>query len=260
MARRARAGIRWRTPRAGARFGNLRQAAVRPLPGPLHRPGRTDRTRRRSPSTPRGTPRPGCPPSAPTSSGTPGPPTAGQGKALTFGPYAERWLVGPHPRSPHPRALPPPARPAHPPDLRPDAAAGHHAGPDARVALDDLHRPADPARPRLRAPADHPGPGRRTSCSRRNPCHIRGAGNFKRAHKIQPASLDELAAIVAAMPARYRVMVLLAAWCGLRFGELTELRRGDVDTKGGHPPRPPRRRARQRADHREEAQERRRHP
>jgi integrase len=35
--------------------------------------------------------------------------------------------------------------------------------------------------------------------------------------------------MVAAMPPRYRLMVLLAAWCALRFGELAELRRGDVD-------------------------------
>jgi integrase len=28
-------------------------------------------------------------------------------------------------------------------------------------------------------------------------------------------------------------MVLLAAWCGLRFGELAELRRADVDTRAG---------------------------
>ena len=35
------------------------------------------------------------------------------------------------------------------------------------------------------------------------------------------------------MPQRYRLMVQLAAWCALRFGELTELRRGDVDTKVG---------------------------
>ncbi len=31
------------------------------------------------------------------------------------------------------------------------------------------------------------------------------------------------------MPERYQVMTLLAAWCGLRFGELTELRRSDID-------------------------------
>jgi integrase len=35
------------------------------------------------------------------------------------------------------------------------------------------------------------------------------------------------------MPERYQLMVLLAAWCGLRFGELTELRRHDVDLTRG---------------------------
>lgn len=28
-------------------------------------------------------------------------------------------------------------------------------------------------------------------------------------------------------------MALLASWCALRFGELAELRRGDIDTKNG---------------------------
>ena len=51
--------------------------------------------------------------------------------------------------------------------------------------------------------------------------------------KIEPASLAELEALVAAMPERYKVMTLIAAWCGLRFGELTELRRKDVDVKAG---------------------------
>lgn len=62
-----------------------------------------------------------------------------------------------------------------------------------------------------------------------NPCVIRGAGNAKRVHKIRPASLDEIELIAAEMPEQYRAMVLLAAWCALRFGELTELRRGDLD-------------------------------
>ncbi len=66
-----------------------------------------------------------------------------------------------------------------------------------------------------------------------NPCHIRGAGNAKRVHKIQPATLAELEALVTAMPVRYRTMTLMAAWCGLRFGELVELRRSDVDLKAG---------------------------
>ena len=66
-----------------------------------------------------------------------------------------------------------------------------------------------------------------------NPCRIRGAGQAKRVSKTEPASLDELATIVENIADRYRLMVLLAAWCGLRFGELTELRGRDIDTKSG---------------------------
>jgi integrase len=66
-----------------------------------------------------------------------------------------------------------------------------------------------------------------------NPCHIRGAGNSKRVHKVTTLTLAELAVLVDAMPERYQPMTLLAAWCGLRFGELTELRRKDVDLTNG---------------------------
>jgi integrase len=66
-----------------------------------------------------------------------------------------------------------------------------------------------------------------------NPCRVRGAGSTQRARTIRPASVAELEALVAALPSRYRVMALLAAWCALRFGELTELRRADVDLKAG---------------------------
>jgi len=55
------------------------------------------------------------------------------------------------------------------------------------------------------------------------------AGASKKVHTTKVASLAELEVMVGAMPFRYRAMVLLAAWCGLRFGELAELRRGDVD-------------------------------
>lgn len=66
-----------------------------------------------------------------------------------------------------------------------------------------------------------------------NPCRIRAAGNSKRVHKVKPASLAELEAIVAALPDRYGALVLLASWCALRFGELVELRRRDIDLKAG---------------------------
>ena len=64
-----------------------------------------------------------------------------------------------------------------------------------------------------------------------NPAHIRGAGNVKRVHKVRPASLQELETIVEALPDRYKLMCLLAAWCAMRFGELAELRRGDMDLR-----------------------------
>ena len=62
-----------------------------------------------------------------------------------------------------------------------------------------------------------------------NPCRIVGAGRAKRVHKIRPASVEELAAVTAEMPERLRLMVTLASWCALRFGETVELRRGDID-------------------------------
>lgn len=64
-----------------------------------------------------------------------------------------------------------------------------------------------------------------------NPCHIAGASNVKRRKQIEPATLEELDVIVEHLPERYRAMVLLAAWCALRFGELAELRRSDVDLR-----------------------------
>lgn len=66
-----------------------------------------------------------------------------------------------------------------------------------------------------------------------NPCHIRGAGNAETVKDIEPATLHELAAIVDTMPGKYKAMVLLAAWCQLRFGELIALDRSHVDRKNG---------------------------
>ena len=66
-----------------------------------------------------------------------------------------------------------------------------------------------------------------------NPAHIRGAGTTPRAVTITPATLNELTTLVNAMPPRRQAMILLAAWCGLRFGEITELRRKDLDLHRG---------------------------
>jgi integrase len=66
-----------------------------------------------------------------------------------------------------------------------------------------------------------------------NPCHIRGAGQGKRVRNIRPATLAELEVIVGATPERLRLLVLLATWCAPRFGEITELRRKDIDVDAG---------------------------
>ena len=66
-----------------------------------------------------------------------------------------------------------------------------------------------------------------------NPCLVRGAGVVRRKVDIEPATLPQLEAIVRTMPERYRALVMLSAWCALRFGEATELRRKDVDLTNG---------------------------
>jgi hypothetical protein len=44
------------------------------------------------------------------------------------------------------------------------------------------------------------------------PCRVRGAGQSKRAHDIRSASLAKLDSLVNALPARYRLIAILAAW------------------------------------------------
>ena len=61
-----------------------------------------------------------------------------------------------------------------------------------------------------------------------NPAKVRGAGTSRRASKTEPATLAELEVIVREAGDKWGTMVLLAAWCALRFGELAELRRKDI--------------------------------
>jgi len=61
-----------------------------------------------------------------------------------------------------------------------------------------------------------------------NPCTIRGAATTDHAER-RPPTIGEVRRVAARMPHRYRLLVLLAAASGLRYGELVALRRGDVD-------------------------------
>ena len=62
----------------------------------------------------------------------------------------------------------------------------------------------------------------------RNPCQIPGAG-AQRSPERSIATPAEVAQLIAAMTPRLRAAVALAAWCGLRRGEICALRIGDVD-------------------------------
>ncbi|MDR1442884.1 MAG: site-specific integrase [Bifidobacteriaceae bacterium] len=74
----------------------------------------------------------------------------------------------------------------------------------------------------------------RVGLTETNPCKIPGAGTAKAAERVPP-TLAELRIIADAVPSRYKCMVLVAAWGGLRFGELTALTRAGIDLSSGAP-------------------------
>ena len=65
----------------------------------------------------------------------------------------------------------------------------------------------------------------------KNPCQIPGAGS-DRAKERPVATPAQVVALIEAITPRYRAAVLLAAWCGLRRGEVLGLLPGDVDLAG----------------------------
>ncbi|MGI9155327.1 MAG: tyrosine-type recombinase/integrase [Marmoricola sp.] len=152
---------------------------------------------------------------------------------LTFATFARRWVER--------RTLKPRTREHYTSILENHLIPAFGELSLTRIAPDTVtewHAQMGSARPTLRAHAygllrTILSEAERDELITRNPCHIRGAGNSKRVHKIKPATLPELEALVAAMPERQQVMTLLAAWCGLRFGELAELRRKDVNLAAG---------------------------
>ncbi len=66
----------------------------------------------------------------------------------------------------------------------------------------------------------------------RNPVRIPRASTAKIKNEQKPSPVDEVATIVDAMPERLRLIVL-AAFAGIREGEIFELRRSDLDTSSG---------------------------
>jgi integrase len=62
----------------------------------------------------------------------------------------------------------------------------------------------------------------------RNPCRVKGAGT-ERLPEMRCATVDEVAALAQAVEPRWQALILLAAYSGLRWGELAGLRRRHLD-------------------------------
>jgi integrase len=65
----------------------------------------------------------------------------------------------------------------------------------------------------------------------RNPCVIKGAG-IERPREMRHVSIPQLMAIANVVPGRYRALILVAGFGGLRWAELVGLRRRHVDLAG----------------------------
>ncbi len=154
-------------------------------------------------------------------------------RAVTVGEYAEAWLAGrdlkPRTRQHYRQILDPRILPTFGPrrlaDVTPAQVRLWHAGLDVGKPTIRAHAYALLRTIFTTAVAD--------DLIAANPCRVRAAGTSHRARAIRPATLAELEAATAAMPERLRAMVLLAAWCAMRFGELAELRRRDIDLQRG---------------------------
>lgn len=67
----------------------------------------------------------------------------------------------------------------------------------------------------------------------RNPVRIQKASTARVKNPQRPSPVDEMATIVDNMPERLRLFIVLAAFAGMREGEIFELRRRDIEAASG---------------------------
>jgi integrase len=65
-----------------------------------------------------------------------------------------------------------------------------------------------------------------------NPCQIERVMNPQRKREPVILTVPQVAALADAVPERLKAAILVSAWCGVRWGELIELRRADIDVDG----------------------------
>ncbi len=156
--------------------------------------------------------------------------------ALTLGEYSKQWIEG---RQVNGRPLKARTR-EHYEDIRERWFAPLLDRPLSSITageVDAWYRGL-PDRPTMRKHAyDLLGSIYRTAVARelvsKSPCRVEGASARAAAADMELLTAAEVAALADAMPPKHRLLVLLAAWGGLRFGELCGLRRSDVDLAAG---------------------------
>jgi integrase len=163
------------------------------------------------------------------------PPVKGRIRPVTFAEFAEEWLLRPSPKTGRDRAPRTVEEYRKDLDLRILPTLG--SKPLAAITPAMVQRwydGLDASKPTQRAHAYTLVTSIFVDAVAReivdaNPCRIRGASSAKRATRTDLPTPEQVQLLADAMPSeKYAVMVLAAAWCGLRFGELAELRRRDV--------------------------------
>jgi integrase len=66
----------------------------------------------------------------------------------------------------------------------------------------------------------------------RNPCNLKGA-SVEHSPERPVLTVEEVESLASAIDERFKALVLLAAWCGLRLGEALALTRADIDIEQG---------------------------
>ncbi len=147
----------------------------------------------------------------------------------TFDEFAEGWLEIQHhlrPRTvgavPLPFALPPGAL------LWRSLAVGDQHDGCAGLAPISFRPPAGTAPKAYRLLAQLMKVAVNDNYIVRSPVAVKGASKEAAQEQAVP-TVAEVEVLSKAVPERYETMVLLAAWCALRFGELAALRRDRVD-------------------------------
>jgi integrase len=169
---------------------------------------------------------------------------AARSRPPTFEVYAERWPraegQGSSAGARDDQEAPHPIARAPAPCLRRSAARRDHAADGERLLRRSDRRRIlgeGAAGDVLDGQRDH---GHGGQCARAagglgSPFAIRGAGSGTTPKRHTFATEEEVARLADLVPAEMRVVILLAAWCGLRRGEIQSLRRSDLEFDDAQP-------------------------